>query len=337
MIVTTPVKTRLLVDAWNVFEAGYVSSEAVTRTGKPVGGVLHALHIISRLAKEHTASSVDIVWETGPSRRRTEIYRFYKGGSTHMRRLNRSYDESVEERVNNILWQVRWLTQLLGMAGHNMYHVDNLEARDIIGHLVAHNYRDDKVVILSGDNSLWQLLRGDAVISVNNAGNVMTEEGLIEKYSVHPSSWTLARSMLGNKSDQMDGVKGVGDKRVASIDLLLNPEPATLEAVWEWLRDRNQERLDAKRKPLVWMTTLLDERIQRLVQRNYKLSTLIDLNAFHYETLQYQSSQQPELWQDAMAWMRELNLEGISALHLWDSLSCSWSLNKGDCDKAARE
>lgn len=104
--------------------------------------------------------------------------------------------------------------------------VEGFEADDLIATFVDQALEADcRAVIISADKDLFQLLLDGAVTQAiavrRKRGKLdcdwMTAERLHEKYGVPPQQWVEYRAMIGDKSDGIDGISGVGPKAAAAV------------------------------------------------------------------------------------------------------------------------
>lgn len=327
-------RPRLIVDAWSVFIGGFKSSQLVSTTGKPVGGVLFLMRTIAQLSENIRAKSVDVVWETDGSPHRRTIFRLYKHGGSPMARIarvNRPYGEKPQDTKDNMLWQVSWVSKLLGLSGCKLYNVPGAEADDVIAHLTNYKYRFEPVVILTGDSDMFQLCDVDKEYDPANHETYApknhrvrifdtkyreTNGSTLQQYwKVHPANWALAKAIVGDSSDNIPGITGIGWKRVMEIDILAQPD-VMLKDIWEWAANHPRS---AKLK---WLQALQKESNQKSVERNLKLISLLSLRGNQVGVFETQFSKNASEWMDQIEWMRELNREGILKIELWSGLSC---------------
>lgn len=325
-------RPRLVVDAWNVFIAGFKSSQLVSSTGKPIGGALFLMRIIAQASENIQAKSIDVVWETDGSPRRRSIYRFYKHGASPTSRVNRPYGEKPEETKQNMLWQIAWVSKLLGLAGCKLYNVPGAEADDVMSHLTLYKYRREKVVLLTGDSDLFQLCdtlegydpgaheetynpRGHRVRILDSKLRETNGSSLLRHWKIHPSNWAMAKAIVGDTSDNIPGIKGVGWKRVMSIPVLGTPD-AMLEDVWKWVEAH--PRLDK----LKWLQALQKEGNRKIVKRNLRLISLFSISGNQAGVFETQFNADADEWLSQIEWMRETNREGIMQVNLWPGLAC---------------
>ena len=93
-------RTHLLVDGLNLFMRHYVAHPAIGSNGDQIGGIVGFLNALSRFVSQYKPDEIIVVWESGGSQRKRQIFKEYKK-KRKPQKLNRYYDEipdSVENR-----------------------------------------------------------------------------------------------------------------------------------------------------------------------------------------------------------------------------------------------
>ncbi len=128
-----------------------------------------------------------------------------EGASTHEGKDVREVFSSSGLEVNDL--KPRWTTE----------YDENKEADDLIAELcLSELLKGNKVVILSGDTDLFQMLRYPDV-RLNNFRKEITPEDVVEKYGVSPDHFADWKALAGDASDNIPGVHGIGEKKAASL------------------------------------------------------------------------------------------------------------------------
>ena len=205
----------LLIDAYNIFAKNYIVNPSLSSNGEPIGGATGFIKSLGVLADTHRPSEIIVCWEGGGSRRRRDMLPTYKAGRKPLR-LNRSelYKKDLDS-PENFLWQVKLAIRLLENLPIKQMYVDDCEADDVIGWLCRHRLRKDdrQIVICSADQDMHQLLRPGVI--QYNAKKTITHEDVVAKYGITPENFVTARAFIGDKSDRISGIKGVGFKTLA--------------------------------------------------------------------------------------------------------------------------
>ena len=113
------------------------------------------------------------------------------------------------------MWQVGLACKLLEQLPIKQMYVDDCEADDLIGWFCRHRLREDErqIVICSADQDMHQLLRPGVI--QYNAKKTITHEDVAKKFGITTENFVTARAFIGDKSDRISGIKGVGFKTLA--------------------------------------------------------------------------------------------------------------------------
>lgn len=226
----------LLFDGSNVLTTAYYATKK--HMLKNVDGIYtNAVYIMTKkildLVSRSQASHLAIAWDKGRENTfRRELYREYKA--------NRS---ETEPELKQQFETARKLFNKLGIA---QFSHSNIEADDVIGTIAKRWEKEStgKCYIISNDKDLYQLLsnRTIQIISGKEKESTMTVNKLKEMFNVSPYQWIDCKALLGDSSDNIPGVTGVGEK--AAYPLV--SEHGSLESIYE-----NINKLDTKYKRYV--------------------------------------------------------------------------------------
>jgi DNA polymerase I len=212
------VKRLLIIDAANMFIRNYVMSPQLDVNGKPIGGLTGFMRSLQKEVRRAKADRVVIAWEgPGGSQSRKEKNKNYKAGRKPPK-LNRQYEFNTEdeERENKYQQMVR-LTEYLDQLPVLQLMLENVEADDIIAWLChCHEFTEWQKVIISSDKDFIQLCDDQTVlIRPGKNEEILNKNKVLEQYDIHPRNFALARAIVGDKSDNLEGVKGLGLKTVS--------------------------------------------------------------------------------------------------------------------------
>lgn len=205
----------LLIDAYNIFAKNYIVNPSLSSNGEPIGGATGFIKSLGVLADTHRPSEIIVCWEGGGAKRRRDLLPTYKAGRKPLR-LNRSelYKKDLDS-PENFSWQVALSCKLLEQLPIKQMYVDDCEADDLIGWFCRHRLRKDdrQIVICSADQDMHQLLRPGVI--QYNAKKTITHEDVANKFGITTENFVTARAFIGDKSDRISGIKGVGFKTLA--------------------------------------------------------------------------------------------------------------------------
>lgn len=203
-------KRLVLIDGMSVFYRGYFAMPGLSLPdGTPTGGVYGFASIAIEVIKKLEPDYVAVAWDkskTATSKRK-EIYPEYKAGRTRP--------------PDDFFAQIPLLHELLESFGWPLIEIDEYEADDIIGTIsVAAAEKDIETAIVSGDYDMMQLLSPHTSVYINKKGSDMmrfSEAEFVEKYGVKLSQFVDYKALVGDSSDNIPGVRGVGPKAAQTL------------------------------------------------------------------------------------------------------------------------
>lgn len=221
------VKDRVLIfDGLNIFMRHYAAYPAMSDNGEQIGGLVGFFNNLSNLIEKCKPESVIVVWEGGGSKRKRDTYKDYKSGGKPIK-LNRYYEQDdVPDSLKNRNYQIMTLIELLNNMPVLQIFIEDAEADDVIGYLCKYKFSKKNKIIVSGDHDYYQLIDKDCIVYSPNSKSFINKERVIEKYGIHPHNFCLAKSIVGDKSDNIPGVPGVGYKNLSKefSELLLKED-----------------------------------------------------------------------------------------------------------------
>ena len=207
----------MVVDGNNQYLRAYIVNPTLSTNGQPIGGVVGMLKILQKLCKEINPDQIVICWdgENGSSKRKS-MNKNYKEGRNPIR-LNRDVRNLTEnEELANKIWQQTRLAEYLNQLPVIQFLYPNIEADDIISYVVNHQkYADWQKVIVSSDKDFIQLIDDKTILFRPIQEEILNVKRVLEEYSIHPSNFALARSISGDSSDNIQGIKGIGLATIA--------------------------------------------------------------------------------------------------------------------------
>ena len=215
----------ILIDAHNLmYRSHYKAHYLVSEDNHPTGAIHGCLMAAAKYRVNYPQHQIVWLWD-GPDHPVTKVrswryleYPEYKG-----KRLKTDLERKLREDVHA---QIRPLFSLLHYAGYLQYRVPGVEADDLAGIMTANLSKDVHMLIDTNDKDYYQLLQYPDVGILNGADDKPFEAaGLKDKWGVVPEQWPWYRALTGDSSDNIPGIKGIGDKRArALLDAGLNPE-----------------------------------------------------------------------------------------------------------------
>lgn len=224
----------LIIDGMNLFIRNYVMNPAIASSGSPIGGTFGYLQSLQKLIREINPDKVINVWDGGGgSAKRRSLSKNYKEGRAPLR-LNRAYSNlSAEEETQNRYGQMIKTIEYLNEMPIVQILIDDVEADDVIGYICGMpQLKEDIKIIVSMDKDFFQLCDDKTIVYRPVQKKFLNKARILEEYKIHPTNFALARAIDGDKSDNLEGVKGVGMKTIAKkFPFFAEEKTVTLDAL----------------------------------------------------------------------------------------------------------
>jgi DNA polymerase-1 len=122
--------------------------------------------------------------------------------------------DSLDEEDDSKIDQIVRITQYLKTLPVNTISLDRAEADDIIAYMsqVLPQSKEDKVFIVSSDKDYIQLISEQVILYRPTEREYYTEQTVQDKFGMSPSNFILYKLLLGDSSDAVSGIKGLGEK-----------------------------------------------------------------------------------------------------------------------------
>lgn len=231
----------MVVDGNNQYLRAYIVNPTLSTNGQPIGGVVGTLKILQKLCKEINPDHIIIAWdgENGSSKRKS-MNKNYKEGRSPIR-LNRGVRNlSDNEEFENKVWQQTRLAEYINQLPVIQFLYPNIEADDLISYVVNHpQYADWQKVIVSSDKDFIQLVDDTTILFRPIQEEILNTKRVVEKYGIHPNNFALARAIVGDDSDNIKGVRGVGMTTVSKkMPMLLEQKTYYVDDVIRYCADK---------------------------------------------------------------------------------------------------
>jgi DNA polymerase I len=218
-----------LIDGYSLlYRAFYALPQSIaTTSGLPTNALYGFTSMVLKLLDEDEELGIGVVWDGGKPAFRMELYPEYKAQRSAM---------PEELRV-----QLDHLDQILDAMNIPAIRAEGFEADDVLATLSRRIPEDVQLKIVTGDQDAMQLVDGKVKVLRTTRGVSETKEygreEVIEEYGVTPEQIPDYKALVGDPSDNIPGVKGIGPKGAAT----LLKEFRTIENLYE-----NLEKVKAK-------------------------------------------------------------------------------------------
>lgn len=218
---------NLLMRSIKAMEHSRLSSD----DGVPTAAIHTFIRSFAAQVNDQHPSHLMVCWDGGTSQYRLAIYPDYKG------QRESSYE------ANGDPFDLAW--QWCDLMGVQQVRHEGWEADDLIASAVINDYWDEEIVILSGDKDFLQLVDDHRVTQVRpKQEGHWTRRRVIKEYGVEPEDVPLVLAMMGDASDNIPGIKGVGVKTAAKYIRKHGTDIATIVAAEKRLTDDDAEVIE---------------------------------------------------------------------------------------------
>lgn len=233
------MKKILLIDGHNLlFRMFYgIPSSIKDKKGKEIKGVIGFIGSLKKLVKEFSPYSIYVVFDSETSKTTNLNY------DTNYKQ-NRKDFTNVPENENPFS-QLPLIKQALQYLKIPYCEVQNNEADDLIASIVKNkNKKDIEFIIVSTDTDFFQLINKQTLIYIPKGKNNILYDTKVfkEKYNIMPSDYIFYKSLVGDKSDNIEGIKGIGKVTATKIINTLKTEKALDVKVIQTL-ETNKEKI----------------------------------------------------------------------------------------------
>ena len=217
----TQLDSILIIDGLNTFLRSFTMINHINPNGHHIGGLTGFLKSIGYAIKMLNPTKVVIVFDgVGGSSARRNLYPEYKANRHVNRMTNYSIFSSKEEETESINNQMARLIQYLKCLPVTVIGIDGLEADDIIGYLSnkfqAYN-ETTSVTIMSADKDFLQLISDKVQVYSPVKKKVYKPKDVLEEFGVSSYNFLNYKILMGDQSDNIPGVTGLGPVKLLKL------------------------------------------------------------------------------------------------------------------------
>lgn len=246
----------------------------ITKAGEPTAGTYGFVSILLRVLEQQKPEYLAVSFDTGRTFR-DDLYPEYKA--------------TRDKMPDDLRLQLDRIRQVVLAFGIPILEAEGFEADDVLGTIARRAAEQGvRVVILSGDRDLLQLV--DDLVHVELAGQKLSEaidygsQAVLDKFGVSPGQFVDYKALVGDTSDNIPGVKGIGEKTAVS----LLQQYGSLESVYQHLADipeRIRTKLElgrdsaylSRRLATIELDVPIDFDLEACRARDYDRARVLDL------------------------------------------------------------
>ena len=229
----------LLVDGDSLLKTAYYGAKNLYYKETHIGGIFQFLTMVRKMLNENKFDRVYVFWDgTFSGRLRYELYKEYKSN-----RDKDFYNEKPPSELDLYLQKERLISYCEELF-IRQYRDDIVEADDSIAYYVKNISDDERVVIMSNDRDLCQLINEKVSVYVINLKKIVTEENYLVDFDHHPSNLKLLKMITGDVSDNIKGITGVSEKTLVKYFPEIMEKTLTLDYIFSKIEEIQKERKD---------------------------------------------------------------------------------------------
>lgn len=190
------------------YATAYTGNLMQARSGLYTNAIYGFVNMIQHILQTEDMTNIFVAFDKGKKTLRHQTYSEYKSGRS----------ATPEE----FLMQIPYIKEYLDVLGIKHLELDDYEADDIVGSMAClAKDKFDEVMVVSGDKDLLQLAKGNVHVYLTKKGltdlECYTEENFKSLMGIESSQMVDYKGLIGDNSDNLPGVPGVGPKTAAKL------------------------------------------------------------------------------------------------------------------------
>ena len=205
----------LLIDGLNLFFRNFATINFMNKDGVPIGGMAGFLRSLGSLIQLTQPTGVYVIFDgQGSSTNRKNLLPEYKSNRGINRITNWDTYDSIEEEGESKVDQITRLIHYLQCLPVKIGMIDKAEADDMIAYLATKlsKERNSDVIIVSSDKDYLQLANPKITVYRPISKKFYKAKEVAQEYGIHSDNFIIYKTLLGDKSDKINGIRGLGPK-----------------------------------------------------------------------------------------------------------------------------
>lgn len=269
------ITNTLLVDGNALFKVGFFGAKSeFNHRGEHIGGIYLFLTILRKLLTENLYHRVYVFWDGEFSGKlRYNIYSPYKSGRGKDYVNGTVTTEPSEAKQKAAVWN--YLEELCIRQLQHKF----VESDDFIAYYCLNALENEKVTICTNDRDMCQLISDNVRIYFCDLKNYVDYTNYSSYFSHHPDNSALIKTIVGDNSDTIKGIKGVKEPTLLSFFPEIKERRVTLGEIIQHAKELQKERFETKKKPLKSLDNIINgitDGVQgdKIYEINHKLVSL---------------------------------------------------------------
>ena len=226
----------LIIDAMNMLIRSFSLLKAMNPDGHHIGGLVGFLRSLGYVTRIFDPTRVIVVWDgKGGSANRKNINPDYKAQRATSRITHWGLYDTKEQETEALIGQLYRVQDYIECLPIQQLGMEKLEADDIIAYLAKRaGEAGKKVTIVSSDKDFFQLIDKNIEVYAPVKKKTFNHSNIVDEIKVLPENYNIVKALLGDHSDNLPGVKGLGIKTIMSEWKSFAYDPlASINDVWD--------------------------------------------------------------------------------------------------------
>ena len=226
----------LIIDAMNMLIRSFSLLKAMNPDGHHIGGLVGFLRSLGYVTRIFDPTRVIVVWDgKGGSANRKNINPDYKAQRATSRITHWGLYDTKEQETEALIGQLYRVQDYIECLPMHQIGMEKLEADDIIAYLAKRaGEAGKKVTIVSSDKDFFQLIDKNIEVYAPVKKKTFNHSNIVDEIKVLPENYNIVKALLGDHSDNLPGVKGLGIKTILSEwKSFAYDSLASLQDVWD--------------------------------------------------------------------------------------------------------
>ena len=244
----------LLVDGNGLLKQSYTATKTMYNSkGRHIGGLYMFLVTLRMLIKERSYHKVFVFWDGEFSgKMRWEIYKDYKIGR------GKDYINGTKPEDENEVLQRREVFNYLEELYIRQLFDEKVEADDFIAYYCKTKRDTEKITVVTSDRDLCQLVHENVRMYMIDLKDYVYVNNFKEKFGYHYENVVVIKTLCGDNSDSIKGVKRLGEETLFNFMPELKERKVTLDEVLNRAKELQDKRIENKKPNLKVLDNIIN-------------------------------------------------------------------------------
>lgn len=236
----------LLIDGLNLFFRNFSAINTINSNGIHVGGLGGFIRSLGSLINYIQPTQVYVVFDgAGSSTNRKNLIPEYKSNRNITRVTKHELFDNLEEEDESKIEQITRIIQYLKTLPIKTISLSKTEADDVIAYLssVLPQQPEDRAFIVSSDKDYLQLISEQVIVYRPIEKEYYTVDTVKSTFGVSPNNFLLYKVLMGDNSDGISGIKGLGPKKLFKLFPELTERSLSFDDILDIAGERLKEHV----------------------------------------------------------------------------------------------